>query len=93
MSLCSCQHCDDPLCSLTNRERELLDLLVIHPGATNRELGHMMYISRNTVKKHLRNIYRTFSVSRRSQAILHYLQYIETATPLAESMHRDDRLV
>ena len=51
---------------LTERESELLSLL--STGMTNRELGHHLYISENTVKTQLRHLYRKLGVRNRAQA-------------------------
>ncbi len=38
-------------------------------GTTNREIGDLMWISTNTVKFHIRNIYRKLEAERRTQAV------------------------
>jgi DNA-binding NarL/FixJ family response regulator len=54
--------------ALTEREREVLDLLV--QGITsNRELAERMVISENTVKYHLRNILDKLHVQNRAQVV------------------------
>lgn len=53
---------------LTNRERAVLRSLV--KGHTNREIGEELGIQEVTVKLHLRNIYRKFSVKNRTQAVM-----------------------
>lgn len=54
--------------SLTDRERNVLDLLVA--GITsNRELGARLFISENTVKYHLRNILAKLHLENRAQVI------------------------
>jgi DNA-binding NarL/FixJ family response regulator len=58
----------DPLQELTEREREVLDLLV--QGVTsNRELAERLVVSENTVKYHLRNILDKLHVQNRAQVI------------------------
>ena len=49
------------------REKELLRLLVL--GKTNREIGQALFISVNTVKTHIKNIYGKLRVSNRVQLL------------------------
>jgi LuxR family maltose regulon positive regulatory protein len=52
---------------LTDRELALLRLL---PGRlTQREIGDALHLSMNTVKTHIRNIYRKLAVSSRDEAV------------------------
>ena len=51
---------------LTERESELLPLL--STGMTNRELGSHLYVSENTIKTQLRNLYAKLGVRNRVQA-------------------------
>lgn len=52
---------------LTDRELAVLRLL---PGRlTQREIGDALYLSMNTVKTHVRNIYRKLAVSSRDEAV------------------------
>jgi len=53
--------------SLTPAELRLLPLLATH--LSFREIGERLYISRNTVKTHLRSIYHKLGATSRSQAI------------------------
>ncbi|WP_081457700.1 response regulator transcription factor [Alkalihalophilus pseudofirmus] len=52
---------------LTEREREIVDLLV--QGLRNNEIAKQLYISENTVKKHLQNLYRKFDTSSRTELL------------------------
>jgi LuxR family maltose regulon positive regulatory protein len=52
---------------LTNRELEILDLLA--QRFQNKEIAEKLFISPETVKKHLNNIYGKLNVSSRRQAV------------------------
>lgn len=56
-----------PSIIMTNREEELLTY--VSKGFTNSEIAQQLYISENTVKKHLQNLYRKFEVSNRTQLV------------------------
>jgi len=53
---------------LTDREHEVL--MCIADGCSNREIGERLFISENTVKKHVNSIYSKLGVTRRTQAVL-----------------------
>lgn len=58
---------------LTDREREILELLV--QGVTsNRELAERLFISENTVKYHLKNIMSKLHLKNRAQVIAYALR-------------------
>jgi len=52
---------------LTNREIEIL--LILPKGLSNQEIAERLFISPETVKKHLYNIYQKFDVKNRKQAV------------------------
>jgi DNA-binding NarL/FixJ family response regulator len=54
--------------ALTEREREVLDLLV-QGITTNRELAERLVVTENTVKYHLRNIPDKLHVQSRAQVV------------------------
>ena len=54
------------LSSLTDREREVLDLLA--QGLTNKEIAERLVITTNTVKRHLKAIFERLDVHTRSAA-------------------------
>jgi len=54
------------LSSLTDREREVLELLA--QGLTNKEIAEKLFITTNTVKRHLKAIFEKLDVHTRSAA-------------------------
>jgi LuxR family maltose regulon positive regulatory protein len=52
---------------LTEREREML--LLLANGTSNKDMANRLFVSENTVKYHLKNIYAKLSVASRVQAI------------------------
>jgi len=57
---------DDPA-ALTRRELDVLHLLTA--GLANKEIGERLYLSADTVKTHLGNIYRKLGVESRAHAV------------------------
>ena len=55
-----------PLAQLSPRQREVLELLAL--GMDNDQIATRLYISRNTVKFHVRTIYRRLGVHNRVEA-------------------------
>ena len=53
---------------LTERETELVTLIA--RGLSNKEIAGRIFVSENTVKKHLNNVYTKLDVTRRTQAVL-----------------------
>lgn len=56
----------DPLRSLTEREREVLEL--IGAGLTNRQIGERMFLAEKTVKNYVSQLLAKLDMKRRSQA-------------------------
>ncbi|SHH53212.1 helix-turn-helix domain-containing protein [Clostridium grantii] len=63
--------------SLTKREKEVLNF--VYESKSNREIGNILFISENTVKKHLNNIFQKMNLKSRQKLIsyLHLEQYRE----------------
>ncbi len=57
---------DPALATLTSREREVLALL--GRGVTNKEISDTLFISPNTVKRHLKSIFKKLNIHTRSAA-------------------------
>ncbi len=69
--------------ALTEREREVLDLLV--QGVTsNRELADRLVVSENTVKYHLRNILDKLHVQNRTQVVAYAVRHGLLGSPGVE---------
>lgn len=56
---------------LTAREREVMTLVAA--GLSNREIAAKLVVSEKTVKNHVHNSYRKLGVTRRGEAIAHWL--------------------
>ena len=63
----------DPLVDLTEREREVLDLVV--QGQSNRQIADAMVISVATVKAHVSSILSKLQVSSRAEAIAYAIKH------------------
>ena len=60
---------------LTAREREILTLVA--DGLTNATIGKQLWVTEQTVKFHLSNIYRKLGVSNRTEAS----RFVHTSAP------------
>ncbi|MGC4110323.1 MAG: response regulator transcription factor [Nocardioides sp.] len=58
----------DPLDVLTEREREVLDL--IGEGLTNRQIGERLHLAEKTVKNYVSNLMAKLGIERRTQAAI-----------------------
>lgn len=58
--------------SLTEREKEMLRLLL--QGKSNKEISALTYVSTETVKSHLQNIYKKLGVRSRLEAVTLFLK-------------------
>jgi ATP/maltotriose-dependent transcriptional regulator MalT len=53
--------------SLSQRELQILELIV--EGKSNKEIAETIYLSLDTVKSHMKNVYQKLGVHSRSQAV------------------------
>lgn len=70
-----------PACGLTQREMEILNLL--GSGFSNMEISENLFVSENTVKSHLYNIFKKIDVNNRIQAANWARQNLGAPPPLA----------
>lgn len=56
------------LSALTSKEMRILEFLGY--GATNKEMGRRLFVTENTIKFHLKNIYGKLHVTNRLQAMI-----------------------
>jgi LuxR family maltose regulon positive regulatory protein len=61
-------HTEEYIGGLTSREKEIL--LLICAGHSNQEIAESLFISLNTVKRHITHLYEKLNVKNRTQAIL-----------------------
>jgi len=52
---------------LSKREAEIL--LLMHEGLSNQQIADKLFISENTIKKHISNIFMKLQVERRTEAV------------------------
>jgi DNA-binding NarL/FixJ family response regulator len=52
---------------ISKREAEIL--LLMHKGLSNQQIADKLFISENTIKKHISNIFQKLQVERRTEAI------------------------
>jgi ATP/maltotriose-dependent transcriptional regulator MalT len=57
----------EPAAGISQRELEVLQLLA--RGMSNEEIAAQLFVSQNTVKTHLSNLYTKLDVKRRTQAV------------------------
>ncbi|MEA0553556.1 LuxR C-terminal-related transcriptional regulator [Lysinibacillus irui] len=73
----SLHHYSQPsiLFEMTERERDVLNF--VFKGLKNGEIAQQLFVSENTIKKHLQNLYRKFQVTNRTQLLAKCLKYID----------------
>jgi DNA-binding NarL/FixJ family response regulator len=59
--------------TLSSREKDILKTMVL--GLRNKEIAVKLFISENTVKTHISNIFKKFEVKNRAQAIIFALEH------------------
>ncbi|WP_420642141.1 response regulator [Candidatus Leptofilum sp.] len=59
---------DDPLTTLTDRERDILNLVA--EGLTNREIGDRLHLAEKTIKHYMTNVLQKLQVRSRVEAAL-----------------------
>jgi DNA-binding NarL/FixJ family response regulator len=60
------RRCEEKHANLTTRELEIL--LLVADGSANSQIAHELWVTEQTVKFHLSNVYRKLGVSNRTQA-------------------------
>jgi DNA-binding CsgD family transcriptional regulator len=75
---------------LSEREVEILKLLAT--GVSNKEIARQLFISANTVKVHLRNIYTKINVNTRTEAVLYAVRVglTKSESPVIEIVQPDE---
>jgi len=58
--------------TLSDREKDILKAMIL--GLKNKEIADKLFISENTVKTHISNVFKKFKVNTRTQAILFALE-------------------
>lgn len=74
----------EKLQELSIREKEILHYLV--KGMTNKEISAASHLTLDTVKTHLRNIFRKLGVKNRSQAISQAIRFLEESNKEANGI-------
>jgi DNA-binding NarL/FixJ family response regulator len=59
--------------TLSEREKDILKTMVL--GLKNKDIADKLFISENTVKTHISNIFKKFGVNNRAQAILFAMEH------------------
>ena len=74
--------------SLTSRETEILALIAV--GKANKEIAADLFISVNTVKVHVSNIFQKIDVSSRTEATLYAIENGIVQSPAATNTQQED---
>jgi DNA-binding CsgD family transcriptional regulator len=71
-------------------ERELDILKLVATGASNKEIAHELFISSNTVKVHLRNIFTKIGVTSRTEAAMYAVRTGLVVNPQNQAYIQDN---
>ncbi len=76
---------NEKISDLSDRELDILKLVAT--GASNKEIGQQLFISLNTVKVHLRNIFGKIGVTSRTEAAMYAVRIglVESVSPRVDS--------
>ena len=62
--------------TLTQREMDVLKLL--SEGLTNKDIAHKLFVTSNTIKRHLKSIFKKLNVNTRSGAVAKFLEKVDS---------------
>jgi len=71
------------LASLTEREQQVVHILVKQPGADNKSLASSLHIGEHTLRNHLSRIYDKLDVPNRMELFVFAQQHVGRQSPLA----------
>jgi DNA-binding NarL/FixJ family response regulator len=74
---------------LTDKEREVLRALA--DGRPNKEIARALWVTEQTVKFHLTNVYRKLGVANRAEAVRWAYEHGLTSEPVASGSHANGR--
>ena len=74
---------DNRLAALTQREREVLDLIA--DGLTNRQIGERMFLAEKTVKNYVSSLLGKLGMERRTQAAVFGAEVRKGLIPVGQS--------